>query len=171
MPNSQFGACGATIDRMSNEWRRVVAALANPDRRAVFAGLVLDSPVDVPPARRAKALAALADAGLLTLHADGSATLVERVFDDLLALAPEPKREGVQKFIRDGRIESFPVKWAERVEVLRWVAGELDAGPWTEAELGERLAVFHTDVAVLRRYLVDAELLERAPDGSRYFRV
>jgi len=156
---------------MSNEWRRVLAALANPERRAVYAGLVLDSPVDVPPARQAKARAALADAGLLTLHADGSATIVERAFDDLLALEPEQKREGVQKFVRDGRIERYPMKPAERLEVLRWVVGELDSGPWSEAELGDRLGVFHDDIAGLRRYLVDAELLERAPDGSRYFRV
>ena len=156
---------------MSNEWRRVVAALANPERRAVYAGLVLDSPVDVPPARQARARAALADAGLLTLHADGSATIVERAFDDLLALEPEAKREGVQKFVRDGRIERYPVKPTERLEVLRWVVGELDAGPWSEASVNEALERFHPDVAALRRYLIDAELLERAPDGSRYHRV
>jgi hypothetical protein len=156
---------------VTNEWRRVVAALANDERRRVYASLVLDSPVDVPPARRAKALAALADAGLLTLDASGDATLNASAFADLLALEPEVKREGVEKFIRDGRIERYPMKPAERLDVLRWVIGELDEGPWTEAEICERLAVFHDDVAGLRRYLVDAELLERAPDGSRYYRV
>jgi hypothetical protein len=154
---------------VSNEWRRVVAALANPERRAVYAGLVLDSPVDVPPARQAKARAALADAGLLTLHADGSATVVERAFTDLLALDPEVKREGVEKFIRDGRIERYPMKPTERFEVLRWVVGQLDAGPWSESSINAALERFHPDVAGLRRYLVDAELLERTPDGARYF--
>lgn len=170
-PGLASGDANRQNQRVSNEWRRVVAALANPERRAVYAGIVLDSPVDVPPARQAKARAALADAGLLTLHADGSATLVERVFADLLALDPEVKREGVQKFVRDGRIESYPMKPAERLDLLRWVVGELDAGPWSEAAINDALASFHPDVAALRRYLVDAELLERAPDGSRYYRV
>ena len=156
---------------MTNEWRRVVAALANPERRAVYASVILGIAPDVPPARHTKALAALADAGLLTLHDDGSATIVERAFTDLLALEPEPKREGVEKFIRDGRIERYPMKPVERLEVLRWVIGELDDGPWSEASINESLERFHPDVAALRRYLVDAELLERAPDGSRYFRV
>ena len=156
---------------MTNEWRRVVASLANAERRAVYASVVLGVSVDVPPARLAKAQAALADAGLLMLHADGSATVVERAFDDLLALDPEPKREGVQRFIRDGRIERFPMKPGERLEVLRWVVGELDDGPWAETSLNDALERFHPDVAALRRYLVDAELLERAPDGSRYYRV
>ena len=156
---------------MGNEWRRVVAALANDERRRVYASVVLDSPVDVPSARHAKALAALADAGLLTLHADGSATIVERAFDDLLALTPEPRREGVAKFIRDGRIERYPMRPVERLEVLRWVVDELDDGPWTEASINEALERFHPDVAGLRRYLVDAELLERTPDGGQYFRI
>ena len=68
---------------MTNEWRRVVASLANAERRAVYASVVLGVSVDVPPARLAKAQAALADAGLLMLHADGSATVVERAFDEI----------------------------------------------------------------------------------------
>ncbi len=40
----------------------------------------------------------------------------------------------------------------------------------TEAELGEHLAVITSNVAALRRYLVDAALLDRTADGSSYRR-
>ena len=158
---------------MTNEWRRVVASLANDERRRVFAGLVLGVDVDVTPSRRAKALAALADAGLVTLHPGGEASLVETAFAELLALEPEVKREGVERFIRDGRIDQYPAKPALRAELLGWAAArvlqpgeELD-----ERALNERLEGIADDVASLRRYLVDAGLLDRAPDGSSYRRV
>lgn len=37
-----------------------------------------------------------------------------------------------------------------------------------EEQLNERLRVFHPDVALLRRYMVDHGLLQRAADGSGY---
>jgi hypothetical protein len=37
-----------------------------------------------------------------------------------------------------------------------------------EAALNERLAQLTDDVATLRRYLVEAEVVERFPDGSGY---
>ena len=158
---------------MTNEWRRVVAALANEERRRVFAGLVLGVEVDVPPARHTKALAALADAGLVTLHPAGDATLNDGAFADLLALEPEIRREGVERFIRDGRIEQYPAKPALRAELLEWAAArvlqpgeELD-----ERALNERLEGIADDVASIRRYLVDAGLIDRAADGSSYRRV
>ena len=52
----------------------------------------------------------------------------------------------------------------------------VDRGPrlgevLTEKQLGEALSRFTTDVAALRRHLVDASLLERTPTGSEYARV
>ena len=41
----------------------------------------------------------------------------------------------------------------------------------TESEVNLRLLRYSDDTAVLRRYLVDFELLERRPDGTAYRRV
>lgn len=90
--------------------------------------------------------------------------------------APRPRAVGPERFLTaDGRIDRYPVRDAERREVLRWVADRaLPPGViWTENEINELLAPFAPagDVAVLRRYLVDAELLERTRSGSQYARV
>ena len=155
---------------MTNEWRRVVAALANPERRRVYASLVLGVAPDVAAPRLARALAALADAGLVRLSADGSTTVVDNVFADLLALEPEIRREGLDRFVVDGRITQYPAKAALRRELLEWVAGRIPSGDHTEPALNELLAAFVDDVASLRRYLVDDGLLERTPDGGSYRR-
>lgn len=155
---------------MSNEWRRAVAALANPERRRVYASLVLGVAPDVAAPRLARALAALADAGLVTLTDEGSATLVDTAFADLLALEPEVRREGLDRFVVDGRITQYPAKAALRRELLEWVAGRIPSGDHTESALNELLAVFIDDFASLRRYLVDDALLERTPDGRSYRR-
>ncbi|MDJ0325350.1 DUF2087 domain-containing protein [Cryobacterium sp. PH31-AA6] len=150
---------------MTNEWRRIIAALANPDRRAVWAATVLDSSADLSDVKRAKAVTALRDAGLL----DQEGNAVTAVFNELLAIEPEVRREGIDRFIRNGRIEQYPAKPSLRHELLEWVAGALPAGQrMTERELGDRLALVADDVVTLRRYLVDAETLMRTPDGAVY---
>ena len=155
---------------MTNEWRRVVAALANPERRRVYASLVLGTVPDVAPPRLARALAALSDAGLVTLSAEGSATVVEHAFSDLLALEPEVRREGIDRFVLDGRITQYPAKATLRRELLEWVAGRIPSGDHSESALNELLAAFVDDFASLRRYLVDESMLERTPDGRAYRR-
>jgi len=150
---------------MTNEWRRVIAALANPGRRAVWAAAVLATTAEPTGAKRAQAVEALRDAGLL----DADGTPVTVVFSDLLASEPEVRREGIQRFIRKGRIEQYPSKPALRLELLDWVAGTLPRHlRMTERELGGHLAVLVDDVVTLRRYLVDAGALSRTPDGSVY---
>jgi hypothetical protein len=64
----------------------------------------------------------------------------------------------------------MPAAPAERTELLRWVRDHaLEPGEvLTEAELNQRLRVFHPDVAMLRRYLVDESLVERTPAGTEY---
>ena len=154
-------------------WRPVAAALADPGIRAVWARLVLGASVDdavapLPPAKRARALASLRAAGLV--DDDGAVT---DVFRRLLRSGPvRAPRTGVDRFLRGGRIDTYPASRAERRELLAWVV-ERAVAPGEELDekaLGTRLAAFHDDVAVLRRYLVDAELLERTRDGALYAR-
>ncbi len=69
----------------------------------------------------------------------------------------------------DGSLTSMPVKTAKRRVVLDHVAQAFAIGQtWPEAEVNDILRPFHPDVAMLRRYLVDEEFLERR-DG-RYWR-
>ena len=156
---------------MADEWRRVAAALADPVRQRVYASVVLDVPIDLPPKKRDKALAALVAAGLIA--ADGAHyVLVDDSFTALLAASPAVTRTGVDRFVRDDRIVQYPVRADDRLEVLTWARDRAlpDASELSEPELGARLAELTSDVAALRRYLVDAGLVVRDADGRRYWR-
>jgi hypothetical protein len=156
---------------MADEWRRVAATLDDPVRRRVYASVVLDVPIDLPPKKLDKALAALIAAGLVA--ADGENFVVtEDAFGALLAASPAVTRAGVDRFVRDGRIIQYPVRADDRLEVLSWARDRAlpDASELSERELGERLAELTSDVAALRRYLVDAGLVVRDADGRRYWR-
>ena len=145
---------------MSNAWRRVVAALANEQQRSAYARAVLGL-----PAENAKAAAALRAAGLL----DDTDAPTE-VFARLLAEHPAETKVGVERWLRDGRIDSYPAKPADRLALLEWVAARLPREELAEKSLGECLEAFTTDVATLRRYLVDAGLVVRSNDGASYRR-
>ncbi|MEO8529237.1 MAG: DUF2087 domain-containing protein [Pseudolysinimonas sp.] len=83
-----------------------------------------------------------------------------------------PPDVGVAKFLRrsDGRIDRYPRRLVERGLLLRWIAERAFHADerLTEAEVNDRLMVYADDVATLRRYLVDHQLLDRDADGSRY---
>ena len=62
----------------------------------------------------------------------------------------------------DGSLRSIPARASKRLVVLDHVAQAFPIGEsWPEAEVNDVLRRFHPDVAALRRYLVDAELLDR----------
>lgn len=153
---------------MSDRWRGVVAALLNPDLRTVLADAIAGPPL--PSARHDRATARLIDLGLL--RRDGDAVVFDdRVVREVLAESARPRPTGPHRFLTDaGRIDRYPVHPADRAELLRWVASRaFEHGEvLTEAKTNERLTAFTDDVAALRRYLVDAELLERTRSGSEY---
>jgi hypothetical protein len=159
---------------MANEWRAVIAALANPDARGVYAEIVLGLPdaAGLSPKKRERAVATLRSAGLIRTAQDGSLELATAPLTAMLAEAGEPRREGIERFIVDGRIDAYPAKPTDRRDLLGWVASEALGREevLSEAELGERLGRFREDVATLRRYLVDEGLLLRTPSGTSYSR-
>lgn len=159
---------------MSNDWRAVIAALANPDARSVFAEIALgqSDTAGISAKKRERAVTMLLSTGLVRRTDEGVLELAAETFTALLATAAEPRREGIDRFIRDGRIDTYPASPAERRAVLEWVANEALTGDevLTEPELGERLARFRDDTATLRRYLVDEVLLLRTPSGTSYSR-
>lgn len=69
----------------------------------------------------------------------------------------------LRTFLRpDGGISTMPAKASKRLVVLDHVAQSFAVGHrYPEAEVDAILRTFHADYPALRRYLVDAGLLER----------
>lgn len=80
-------------------------------------------------------------------------------------------QHGPQRFLTpDGRIERYPVRADDLQALLELVLPRvLSPGEvLTERELNARLAHLTDDTALLRRNLVDHELVERTPSGTEY---
>lgn len=156
-------------------WRPVFAALAHDTTRRLYAEIVLEmdgAGSRLSPSRRRHALEALQNAGLIVADAGGWRAVDS--FSAVLAASPVPRRKGIERFLtREGKIDRYPVNLAERTALLRHVAEESFAPDevLSETEVNERLERFSGDTAALRRYLIDAELLERTASGSQYARV
>ena len=152
----------------SERGRAALAALLDDDARAVLAATGAASPLS--DKRRARALDRLARAGLV--RRDGDAVVFDgEAVRALLASPPRPA--GPERFLdRDGRIDRYPAAAGERRALLRWIAGRAFAPGeiLSESAVNERLLPYAPgeDVAVLRRYLVDHDLLERTRSGSEY---
>ena len=156
-------------------WRPVVAALANNAARDVYCrlqtGMTLDDATSViPSAKRDRVLDTLRNAGLVEVDdATGEVTPMAP-FADILAAGRVPARVGVDRFLKDGRIDSYPMTAVERRALLLYVA-ERAFRPdeqLTEAQVNERLRVFTDDHVTARRYLVDFGILERTSSGTSY---
>jgi hypothetical protein len=71
----------------------------------------------------------------------------------------------------DGTIKTVPLQAAKRQIILEYLLKSFTVGAmYTEKEVNMILKQFHPDTAALRRYLVDASMLDRERDGSRYWR-
>lgn len=74
---------------------------------------------------------------------------------------------------RDARVTTWPSKQKDQQAVLDYLIGKFSLGQdYTEAQVNALLNTWHTygNPAYLRRSLVDAGLLQRTPDGARYWR-
>ena len=159
-------------------WRRVVAALANNDARTAYAQIVLgaklpDAVAELNARRRDRAIAALLESGLVERNAANELEASGAIFSGLLAQQSRRQAQtGLARFMRLGRIDRYPANMAERRELLAWIVREaIKPGEHlTEKQVNERLLSYTDDVVVLRRYLIDFELLERTPSGSSYSR-
>ena len=70
----------------------------------------------------------------------------------------------LRAFIVDGRLASIPAQGRKREVILRYLLDTCfaDDRDYPEKEVNQRLALFHRDVAALRRYLVDIGLMTRS---------
>ncbi|GLI27175.1 hypothetical protein ARHIZOSPH14_14170 [Agromyces rhizosphaerae] len=162
----------------SPDWRRVVAMLVEDDRRAAFAMAVLGSTraeveARLGERRATRALRALAEVALVAEDADGVLSADGAVFHDLLhGSATARATKGPERFLRGGRIAQYPANSSDRRALLELIVDRAIGTNEVLDERGvnERLAEFTDDVALLRRSLVDAALLERTRSGSEYAR-
>jgi hypothetical protein len=67
-------------------------------------------------------------------------------------------------YVEDGRLTTIPAQEKKRLVVLRWLRDQVftEDREYPEKEVNQRLAVFHPDVASLRRGIVDSGLASRS---------
>ncbi len=125
------------------DWRPLVAALANPHARWLWAQVVLGAePEEVGAgmgaSRRRRAVAALVDAGLLA-EVDGRRVDRSDTLGRLLAAAGRPRPRGPERFLTgSGEIDRYPVDDGERRALLELVVTQVlePEEVVSEAELG-----------------------------------
>ena len=158
------------------DWRPLLAALANPDARRLYAELVLgtgrlDKEPDALPRKPKRALESLLNADLVR-RVGQRLELNEDLFSDVLRADPSrTPPTGARRFLMaDGRLNQYPGRVKDRMELLRFITDQVmhPSERLPERTLNERLAQFDPDTASLRRLLVDHGFLDRTPSGSEY---
>jgi ArsR family transcriptional regulator len=102
--------------------------------------------------------------GELERTAEASATLPGPAGEDL----PAYEAKVLRGYLEEGRLTTIPAQEKKRLVVLRWLRDRVftEDRDYPEKEVNQRLALFHPDVAALRRYLVDYGLVSR--EAGRY---
>lgn len=156
----------------SHQWRPVIAVLANPETRHVASQLMLGGTLEsatagLSPSKRRRVTEALVRSGLIDADTH---MFAPDVFRAILDSASLPQREGIERFLDGTRIRQYPANLDVRGELLAWVARSIFEPDevLTEREVNGRLLPYSEDVAVLRRYLIDYQLVERRSDGTEY---
>jgi hypothetical protein len=148
---------------------KVVAALAlgagTIEEVAETSGLTLKE-VALAARRLARAELVHRDGHTLALHADrfgAAARAAAEAAPPPEPLSDDPAEDAVlSAFVRDGRLVSIPAQRSKRLVVLDHLVRVFEPGVrYPEREVNALLAVWHADVAALRRSLVDEGLLSR----------
>jgi hypothetical protein len=73
----------------------------------------------------------------------------------------------IRAFIRDGRLTTIPSRERRRQVIYRYLRDQVftEDRAYPEREVNQLLALFHADVATIRRGMVDAGLVTRR-DGE-----
>lgn len=69
----------------------------------------------------------------------------------------------IRSFIREGRLTTIPARERRRQVIYRYLCDQVftEERAYPEKEVNQRLALFHPDVATIRRGMVDAGLVTR----------
>jgi hypothetical protein len=170
-----------------------VKAMSHPGRLRII-GLLSQGPftrteimtrLDLSPKEVVDHLAYLEQVDAVSLNAETYtlndtrlATLArEKLAQERPSFVPaEGLDENSRKILRvylsaDGSIKQIPSQPAKLAVILRYLTDHFEIGTnYTEKEVNTILRRFNEDTAGLRRYLVDAGMLQREGDGSRYWR-
>ncbi len=78
----------------------------------------------------------------------------------------------IEKWMKENKIVKLPRKQKDKMSLFCYLTNlEFEIGvEYTEKEVNHKLISYYDDYALLRRYLVDFELLERNNDCSIYIR-
>lgn len=85
---------------------------------------------------------------------------------------PDFEAHVMRAFVRDGRLRSIPARERKKLVIYRFLVDRVLPDPdevVQERDLNMRLALWHPDVATIRRAFVDRGLVRR--DGMAYRRV
>ncbi len=170
-------------DPMDLSSRRIVGLLAEESRRRVVAAMILGATElgdisktsGVGEREVVDALDRLDNAGLVESLGEGRFHLLEQAFKmaarneadptpstEFPDHSPEQQRILDQAF--DGeRLIRMPSKWSHKLVVLDHLVQRFEPGEkYSERQVNAMLSKADTDTATLRRYLVDASMLDRA---------
>jgi len=108
---------------------------------------------------------------LSTLARDGLAG--ERLYYVPVPEIDPASRKVLKAYLHaDGSIRQIPNQPAKLLIILNYLLQAFaPSSTYSEKEVNQILRRFHEDTAALRRYLVDAKMLDREGDGSRYWRM
>jgi DNA-binding transcriptional ArsR family regulator len=156
------GACGQeprTVPELADALRLPEPAIRRHLDRLVAAGLVGPGPeggfVLLAPAihalgRRLAALEPVGDTQPGLIRPDGT-------------VIPPDEAKVIGGYFRDDRLTTIPGQEKKRLIVIRYLRDRCftEDRPYPEKEVNQRLALFHPDVATLRRAMVDEGLMVR----------
>jgi hypothetical protein len=167
----------------------IVGMLADDERRRCWAALELGATTSdavvaatgLSIAQVARALGRLVTSGLVVSGIEGGLHVTDGVFRTAAREAldrppsgehdgmPDEIRKVLSSFVVDGRISQIPTSSGKRRIVLDWLAQQFEPGQrYTEPMVNLILGQRHADTAALRRYMVDAGILDR--EAGEYWR-
>lgn len=83
------------------------------------------------------------------------------------------KNTDISTFLdHEGKIIRIPVPNRTKIPVLNYLAGKFEKGrDYSEKEVNKIIGTWHTfnDYFILRRLLIDYQLLNRTPNGAKYW--
>lgn len=151
----------------------IVGLLAEPERRAVAAAMILgastaddiSSSSGIDTKDVVDALTRLERGGLVERDG-GHWYLLGEAFKLAARSGAVDDRSEIHGSLVDGRLVRMPTKRSKRLDLLDHLAQRFEPGRrYTEREVNASLAQVSDDTATLRRYLVDERFLDRA-DGE-----
>ena len=186
MSQEQFDTLLQFFKVLGNESRLKILGLLANDERSVGELAAL---LELREPTVSHHLAAMKELGLVDVRADGNVRfyilntdflndLNKDVFsqDNLASLVSEPSGDAWENRILslylDGEtIKEIPMKRKKQVVILKWLVQKFEMDrKYHELELNERLRVYNPDVAALRRYMVEEQLMAR-DNQNMYWRL